>query len=419
MNKCIVLLLFTLNFFVVTGQITYEKGYFITNEGVKTECLIENKDWEWCPAEFSYKMTEQSDVLKINTSTLNEFEITGVSKYICREVKIDKSSSEISKMSTTKNPEWSTEKLFLKELVRGRASLYMYVERNLTRFFYSVNDSAINQLVYKNYLHTPDDFGSSMIATNNTFRQQLYVDMNIPGYSMNNMAKIAYHKKELTRYFEKYNARFETIRQPDTQEKAQRDFFKSSILAGVNQRSLVVRNNLQPSASCDFGNFVSPCIGAELEFSLPFTNNKWSILANPIYSFPISRNIIQEKGFTDGSYVNEFQYHSIEVPLGIRYRYNFNRNFNIFINGFYNSAYIGLFRTTIKIKNSYLKTFDKSPESADYLSLGLGVGYNKWSVEIRKFQERDLLVDYSSKSGNYNGLSIYLKYTFINTKTKK
>jgi hypothetical protein len=258
-----------------------------------------------------------------------------------------------------------------------------------------------------------------MIATNNTYRQQLYVDLNMPDYSMGKMGKIAYHKKELIRYFEKYNARFETIRQPDTQEKAQRDFFKSRILAGVNQRSMLVRNIRQPSESTDFGNFISPCIGAELELTLPFTNNKWSILANPIYSFPVSRTIEQKKYFGDVPYLNEFNYQSIEVPLGIKYRYNFNKNFSVFMNGFYNIAYIGLFRTTIKIKDFNLETIDKSPEIANYLSLGLGVECKKWSVEIRKFQEHNLLVDYITKSADFNGLSIYLKYTFIDIKTKK
>lgn len=175
------ILLFTTSNFVAKSQTRYEKGYFITNEGVRAECLIEDKDWEICPVEFSYKISPESDRQKVKTSTLQAFGIFGSSKYISKVVQIDKSRPEISELSPTKNPVWQTEKLFLKVLIEGKASLYMYNEFNLIRFFYSVNDSTIQQLVHKSYQATNENL-ERFVGTNNNFRQQLYVDVNIPNY---------------------------------------------------------------------------------------------------------------------------------------------------------------------------------------------------------------------------------------------
>jgi len=38
------------------SQINYEAGYFIDNNGKKTECLIKNVAWKNSPLNFEYKL---------------------------------------------------------------------------------------------------------------------------------------------------------------------------------------------------------------------------------------------------------------------------------------------------------------------------------------------------------------------------
>lgn len=60
---------------LVFSQKLYVQGYFVNNNGEKTECLIDNKDWESSPNEIYYKLTENSNILKINIDSIALFEL--------------------------------------------------------------------------------------------------------------------------------------------------------------------------------------------------------------------------------------------------------------------------------------------------------------------------------------------------------
>ena len=47
------------------AQNKFEKGYFTTIDGNKTECLIKNEDWRQIPSQFQFKLTDKSEVKKI------------------------------------------------------------------------------------------------------------------------------------------------------------------------------------------------------------------------------------------------------------------------------------------------------------------------------------------------------------------
>jgi len=42
------------------AQMEYEKGYLITNDLQRKNCLIKNEEWKDNPVEFSYKLTDNS-----------------------------------------------------------------------------------------------------------------------------------------------------------------------------------------------------------------------------------------------------------------------------------------------------------------------------------------------------------------------
>ena len=117
------------------GQITFEKGYIIDNNNRKVECLIKNSDWKNNPKEFDYKLSDNDSPKKGNLSTIKEFSVPGVMKFIRVDTKIDRSPMDESVLSDSINPDWSSERLFLKVLVEGKASLYFYQEDLFWRFF--------------------------------------------------------------------------------------------------------------------------------------------------------------------------------------------------------------------------------------------------------------------------------------------
>lgn len=410
MNQKAFSLIVIIFIFVVSvyGQKSYEKGYFINNNGIKTDCLIENKDWELSPKELFFKLTAESVRQKLSMDTISTFEIIGVSKYITKTVQIDKSSSDITNLSPVKNAVWQNEKLVLKVLVEGKAFLYMYNALNLARFFYSVNDSSIQQLVHKNYQATNEN-GTNFVATNNNFRQQLYVDVNIPDYKYD-LSKIMYEQKELTKYFEDYNAQFETTKKVLVKEKTKKDFFKAAIMVGINYTNMKVVDFYHPVNSQDFGAFISPTVGAEFEFFLPFARNNWSILLQPVYNSEISGKL-QGVRYTDGKPMeSEFSYQGIDIPIGIRYRYSLNSNLNVYATGYVETGIMSWYNSNIAIDQ---KPFVILLERALTPGFSIGVDYNNMGLELKAFVNRDLLVRQQTFKTDFNVISLGFKYRLV------
>ena len=134
------------------SQISFESGYFINNSNQKTECFIKNIDWANNPTEFEYKLTEKSEKKKATIKTVKEFSIYDTSKYVRATINIDISRNSNDELSTTKKAIFKEEELFLKVLIEGKASLYLYKYSNLTKFFFSKDGSKTEQLIFKKYL---------------------------------------------------------------------------------------------------------------------------------------------------------------------------------------------------------------------------------------------------------------------------
>lgn len=171
MKKKLVFLLTTILTFSCYSQIYFENGYYIDNNDQKINCLIKNLDWRNNPTEFKYKLTEKSELNKRTIKSVKEFGIYSASKYVRSIVKIDRSSNKVDKLDNERRPIFQEEELFLKVLVEGKATLYSYDDKtlSLTRYFYNIGTSNIEQLVFKNYMTHQFE-----IATNNRFRNQLW-----------------------------------------------------------------------------------------------------------------------------------------------------------------------------------------------------------------------------------------------------
>ena len=198
-KQLLLIALFTILCAESYSQIIFENGYFIDESNNKNECLIKNVDWKNNPTEFEYKFSQNDTVHKATIKTVKEFGIYNVSKYIRAKTNIDKSSEQIDKMSSERNPNFQEELLFLKVLIEGKASLFLYIDGNLTRFFYKLNDSEIQQLVYKRYLI--DD----IILENNSFKQELFLKLKCEEIVLNDIKNLRYSNRDLEKLFIKYN----------------------------------------------------------------------------------------------------------------------------------------------------------------------------------------------------------------------
>jgi hypothetical protein len=377
-------LLTTILSFNCYSQISFENGYYIDNNNQKINCLIKNLDWGNNPTEFKYKLTENSELNEKTIKSVKEFGIHNASKYVRNSVKIDRSSNKVDELDNERRPTFQEEELFLKVLVEGKSTLYSYVDNDLTRYFYSIGTSNIEQLVFKSYMTYEFEIGA-----NNRFRNQLWDNLKCSDIKKNRVEKLKYRKSDLVNFFVAYNSctNQEYI---NFEEKEKKDLFNLTIRPRLNSSSLESNyRNTNIKNELGFG------FGIEAEIILPFNKNKWSFIIEPTYqSFIVeesTRNVI-------------INYSSIEFHAGARHYFFLNDNSKIFINAslIYDSNLNDSQINSLEINTSFNMAF------------GLGYKYNdKYSIELRYQTPRHLLSSYSNWIADYKTLSIVFGYSIF------
>jgi hypothetical protein len=384
---------------VAFSQINYEQGYFIDNSGKKTDCLIKNLAWKNSPVDFEYKLTEDDEPKKGVIKNVKEFNVNAY-KFRRYAVKIDRSSSELNKMDDVREPRWTNETLFLKVLVEGKATLYQFEESNLIKYFYSSNDHSVaEQLVYKEYKI------NSRIAENNYYKQQLYNIMKTGTEDISKYEKVKYKKDPLVNLFVSYNAASggDVI---NLSEKHNKGSVNLKITPGVNFTSLSMYNNLS-QYNFEFDSKATFRFGLEVEYIMPFNNNKWSLFIDPNYQ--------HYKNEGEGNKVRwEADYTFIELPVGVRHYLFLNNKSKLFIDAAYvfalnmSDSYIS--RNNLAFQNDTTAPFEISKSSN--FALGAGFSYSRYSIEARYNLNRGLLDLYSGGT-EYSSIGIILGFKVL------
>lgn len=369
------------------------KGYFIDDNNTRIECFIRSIDPMNNPTEFDYRLTENGGSKNGNIKSVQEFGIEDVVKYIRAKVQIDRSPWKLEALSKDKNPVWSDETVFLKVLVEGKASLYHFKEGSLERFFYSVNNLKIAQLIYKEYM-----INSTQSAFNNKFRQQLASDVRCQKTNMNELEHLYYGEKALVKYFENYNSTTgQTVLKYG--ENRKKNLFHLKLTPGVSSSTLVFHNRTSSSSKFDFGTKLFPRIGMELEFVLPWYMKSWSVVFEPTFQYFNATSSVENPT----SFV---QYSSIDIPLGLRHYFFLKNDMKIFMNGFffYNSPV--LLNSKLFLSNAYYPSYRIDP-SINF-AVGTGIEYKRVSFETRYNANRNIMLnDHGWKTG-YTKLEIIL-----------
>ena len=261
MKKYIVvflIIIFNLNLY---SQISFENGYYIDNFNQKIECIIKNLDWKNNPTGFEFKLSKESETKVAEIKYIKEFGIYNTSKFIRSAIKIDKSGENINNLDYDRNPVFIEEVLFLKVLVEGKANLYIYEKESLKRYFYSTDNSDIEQLIFKVYLDV-----ENKILTNNTFKNQLWTDLKCPKIEIDKVENLEYKTKSLINFFISYN-KCNNLEFINYDQKVKKDLFNLTFRIHLNNSSLSIENNALTSNVINFGyktsfGFGGDCLGS-------------------------------------------------------------------------------------------------------------------------------------------------------------
>ena len=388
------------------SQIRFEKGYFITNTGEHYEVLIKNVDWKNNPSAIDYKLNAEDQLKRISVDQVQLFEVYNQSKYVSGMVDIDRSPSNLDQMSDEREPTFIKEKIFLKEIVSGDATLYEYTDGNLTRFFIKRGTENIIQLIHKPYLH--DKYS---IAYNDAYKEQLKNMLVCTGIKDSSIDNMTYKKNALEKVFLQYNNCNNPDYQPVIATKRKGKFNVSvrprlTISDAETEKPSPVFETKFESKN-DFG------IGVELEYVLPFNKNKWSIILEPTYRTYRSEVYKSWASLPDQIYVSTIEYQSLQFPIGLRHYFFINQKSKIFINGVVvidaamdakieQKGFEGYVYNTYEIKTKP--------------NIAFGAGYNfnnKFGAEVRYFTSSNITSSFVDYRTNYKALSFILSYNFL------
>lgn len=376
------------------SQVKFEKGYFINNLGQKTECLIKNKEWKSNPNVIEYKSTAEDKVTELKIEEIQEFCIYESSKYIRKKINIDRSVGLDADLSGKRNITLKKETIFLKYLIEGSANLYGYSDANFYTYFFDVNNSETEQLIYKKTINDKNS-----IVEYEQFKQQLLNTMKCDQIKIEEIEKLSYNKDKLVSIFNKYNGCTDNTLTNNYNSKKRSDVLNLYIRPGIVFQNSDISNSLFTNSGAQFGKNTTFRIGCELEVILPFNNSKWAIIVEPNYS---SYNVES----THKSTPLYLDYKAFNVPVGFRHYFFLSDSSKLFVN----LSYSLNFSMNSKMFYGYFnQDFDLDP--ADNLDAGIGYSYkNKYSVEFRFGTEKDLLSDYVNWEAHYQSSSIILGY---------
>ena len=388
------------------SQISFEKGYYIDNANQKINCFIKNIDWVNNPKEFEYKRLLSEEPTKISISSVKEFGVYKHLKFVRKIVNIDRSFRGLKKLSYDRNPLFKEEQLFLKVLFEGKSNLYVFVEGNLKKYFYTKDNSDVEQLIFKKY-----KVSETRVKDNNRFRQQLWNNLKCSSIKIDKVESLKYKKNDLINFFTEYNE-CHNVKLISYEKRKKRDLFNLTIRPRLNNSSLTLENSVANN-TFSFDNYTGFGVGLEAEFILAYNKNKWSILIEAIYQQYKSKGITDDTNVGGGKIISELDYNSIELPIGLRHYFFINNNSKFFTNA--SLVFDFSSKSSINQKRSDGSTFKSfDVETSSNFVIGFGYKYNdKYSLEIRQQTGRELVSSYSGLSSSYKTFSIVFGYSLF------
>jgi hypothetical protein len=275
-------------------QTKFEKGYFITNEDQRIECLVRNSQWINNPDEFFYKLGSEDVSSVVKISEAKEFGIVGSIKFVREVVEIDQSTDDPSSLSNSRNPIWRKDTAYLKVLIEGRANLYSFQSGNLFRYFYKVEGKEVNQLIYKRFF-----LSNGIIAENKSFQQQLFNDLRCTTTTIKDATKLDYKENSLVKYFVDYLA-------------CNGDTSQTNKLRNNRTRNLTAIVGTQLLSG--FPSDKNSVIRLGVEFETMLTNRQdWAFLVDPTAYLVSTESLVV-------------------IPFGVRHYFNLSDKSRIFLN---------------------------------------------------------------------------------------
>lgn len=370
--KSTYLLIALLSISNLLAQNNFQEGYFIKNNGEKVNCLIKNEKWQINPIQFKYQVSEGDEIKKIGIKSVQEFSITNAVKFIRKNVDIDASTKQLSKLDYNKEPIWEERTIFLNVILTGDASLYYYESSDSRRYFYNIQNGDILQLVYKKYKKSEFE-----IIENNRFKQQIFSSFfSCKNLDKSNFDNLKYTKSSLAKIFTKYNSCIggESLEYSILKQKMN---FNINVKLGVYNSSMRMEHKEIYSLNTNFGSNTGLRFGIEGEMIFP--KKKWGLIFGVIKNSDIDKTVVINTSVEGQTQDVRLVLKSLEIYSGIRHYFTLSKDSRLSLQG----GYAFDTRSTLVVDFELTGNKNGNERGGGYVFTGLGFHYNKFSIDGR------------------------------------
>lgn len=329
MKKLIAVMLFALTYNGAMAQEKFLPGYVKTAEGVRTDGLIDYRNWDNNPKKVTFKQGEQGKAQVFEALDIAEF---GVKDEIYVGAIVEKEITTNITYGLSKSPdvEVRIDTVFLQTLVSGEKTLLGMKAAGKQNFYIKDGGNYV-LLQYKWYMTEKN--GAQMRAENTMFRRQLATYLGECLHIIDPLQSATYTSKSLESIFLQYYAC--TDKMPGFMNVREKVISELGVLGGASSTHLTFESAMaiQDIVNYKFPSATGVVGGLFLDIVFPRNNRKWSFYNELFYSSYSVRGSFQEIR-------DENDYRNVEGNLGytylkvnnmVRYRYPI-AGFKIFVN---------------------------------------------------------------------------------------
>ena len=374
------------------GQENYIPGYVIS-AGDTLRGYIDYRNWEGNPEKISFKEKPSDNAIVYTPSDIKGFGVSG-EFYESAVVETDISPKNINNVTDDAyfNPDLKTETVtaFLQTLIRGKKSLFYYMNKMGKDQFYIWQDSGYKLLIYKKYLKRQEEAASgTAVAENRKYTGQLlFYLQDCPSIQLK-LKNIEYSKKSMKDLFDYYydctQSKF------DFQKKTEKTVLEFGILSGLSLTS-VKFNAIDFLKFADLNLSSNLLAGIFFEVIPPRNRGKWSLNNELTYSSYKTtgryNDFESENKYTIYNSTIGFSY--LKMNNMIRYKYLIG-DYSIYANAGISNGYA--ISETNYLKKEYKIFWNESTSEGKALNetrkyeqgylLGLGTKFRNYGFEFR------------------------------------
>jgi hypothetical protein len=413
----------------VSAQVDYRPGYVVSSQGDTILGSIDYRNWLHNPGAISFRPSAQGVDHTYKPLEIRAFGVAG-DVYESAIVQVDVSPTSVGELSESPEPQLQTDTAFIRALITGEKSLYLYHtsnQRGKNEQLYIRKDGQWELLIYKRYIRKQTTANSQQneqeyVASNNRYIRQLAVYLQECPAIQKKMRGLRYGEASLERLFHAYYQC--TTAAPAYEKKPDKQLLEFGVFAGGVQTSIKFQLadglNRSPFARASFSNDFTFTGGLFLDIVRARNNRKWSVNNELIYTsyevegmyytqIPTETSSAYTRITLEYSYVKLNTMARFKYPVGKVYLFaNAGISNGIMLSGSDRQTDVRKLNGTTTMTES--KAFDNGTEVYEMGFLGgLGLRYQRYAFETRYERTRGM-INYIAMGARLSKVAFLLSY---------